>query len=56
MVRVRKTSVERTIAAEFQTMHRELTSYFGKIVDHLIANVMKADGNDETLEQRQIGR
>jgi len=56
MVRVRKTSFERTIAAEFQTMHRELTSYFGEMVDHLIANVMKADGNDETLEQRQIGR
>lgn len=56
MVRVQKISFERTIAAEFQAMHRELTSYFGEMVDHLIANVMKADGDDETLEQRQIGR
>jgi hypothetical protein len=56
MVRVRKTAFEQTIAAEFQTLHRELTSYFGEMVNHLIANVMRSDGDDETLEQRQIGR
>ena len=56
MVRVRRTAFEQTIAAEFQTLHRELTSYFGEMVNHLIANVMKSDGDDETLEQRQIGR
>jgi hypothetical protein len=25
-------------------------------VNHLITDVMKSDGDDETLEQRQIGR
>jgi len=25
-------------------------------VNHLIADVMKSDGDDETLEQRQIGQ
>jgi hypothetical protein len=33
-----------------------LTTYFGEMVNHLIANVMKSDGDDETLEQRQIGK
>lgn len=56
MVRVRKAEFEQTIAAEFQELHRELTAYFGEMVNHLIANVMKSDGDDETLEQRQIGR
>jgi len=56
MVRVRKAAFERTIAAEFQELHRELTTYFGEMVNHLIANVMKSDGDDETLEQRQIGK
>lgn len=56
MVRVRKTAFEQTIGAEFQTLHRELTSYFGEMVEHLIANVMKSDGDDEALEQRRIGR
>lgn len=54
MVRVHKASFERTIAAEFRALHRELTSYFGEMVNHLIGNVMKADGDDETLEQRQL--
>lgn len=56
MVRIRKAAFEQTIAAEFEELHRELTTYFGEMVDHLIANVMKSDGDDETLEQRQIGR
>lgn len=56
MVRVRKAAFERTIAAEFQELHRELTTYFGEMVNHLIANVMKSDGDDDALEQRQIGR
>ena len=55
MVRVRKSEFERTIAAEFQSLHRELTGYFSEMVEHLIGNVMKSDGDDETLEQRQIG-
>ena len=56
MVRVRQVAFERTIAAEFQALHRELTTYFDETLNHLIANVMKSDGDDETLEQRQIGR
>jgi hypothetical protein len=54
MVRVRPKAFEQTIAVEFQMLHRELTGYFGEMVNHLIANVMRSDGDDETLEQRQI--
>jgi len=56
MVRARKSVFEATIAAEFQSLHRELTHYFDEMVNHLIADVMKSDGDDETLEQRQIGQ
>jgi len=56
MVRVRQAVFEQTIAAEFRELHRELTTYFGEMVNHLIANVMRSDGDDETLEQRKIGR
>lgn len=56
MVRVRKGEFEQTIAAEFRSLHQELTGYFGDMVDHLIANVMKSDGDDETLEQRRVGQ
>ncbi|MFV1878638.1 hypothetical protein [Nioella sp.] len=54
MVRVRQASFERTVAEEFRTLHRELTAYFNETVEHLIADAMKSDGNDETLEQRQL--
>lgn len=43
-------------AEEFRTLHSELTAYFNETVEHLIANAMKSDGNDETLEQRQLPR
>lgn len=56
MVRVQQTNFEQTIAREFQTLHRELTNYFNETLNHLIANVMKSDGDDENLEQRQIGK
>lgn len=56
MVRVRKGDFEKTIAAEFQSLHRELIGYFDEMVNHLIADVMKSDGDDETLEQRQIAQ
>lgn len=56
MVRVRQRAFEATVAAEFRTLHRELIGYFDEMVDHLIADAMRGDGNDETLEQRQIGR
>jgi len=54
MVRVRQSSFERTVAEEFRTLHRELTGYFDEMVEHLIADAMKSDGDDETLEQRRL--
>ena len=54
MVRVQETRFERTVAAEFRTLHKELTAYFNATVEHLIADAMKSDGSDETLEQRQL--
>jgi hypothetical protein len=54
MVRVRQLSFERTVGTEFGTLHRELTAYFNETVDHLIADAMKSDGDDETLEQRRL--
>lgn len=56
MVRIRKSEFERTVAAEFHALHQELTSYFAEMVDHLISDVMKSDGDDDNLEQRQIAR
>ncbi|WP_292294887.1 hypothetical protein [Marivita sp.] len=54
MVRVRQASFERTVASEFRTLYREVTAYFDETVNHLIADAMKSDGDDETLEQRQL--
>lgn len=56
MVRVHQSAFESTVGEEFRVLHRELTTYFGDMVDHLIADVMKADGDDETLEQRKLPR
>ena len=56
MVRIRKSEFERTVAAEFHVLHQELTNYFAEMVDHLISDVMKSDGDDDNLEQRQIAR
>lgn len=55
MVRVRPSEFERTVMAEFNTLHRALTATFGEIVDHLIADAMHGDGDDTTLDQPQIG-
>jgi hypothetical protein len=54
MVRVRQSSFERTVGEEFRTLHREITAYFNETVDHLIADAMHSDGDDETLEQRRL--
>jgi hypothetical protein len=56
MVRARKREFETTIAAEFNTLHKELAEYLGQMVEHLINNVMGSDGDDETLELRLIGK
>ena len=54
MVRVRRSSFEKTVSEEFRMLHRELTAYFNAMVDHLIADAMKSDGDDESLEQRRL--
>ena len=54
MVRARQAGFERTVASEFRTLYREVTAYFDETVNHLIADAMKSDGDDETLEQRQL--
>ncbi|RFU14232.1 hypothetical protein DZD18_02780 [Rhodobacteraceae bacterium W635] len=54
MVRVQEAGFEQTVGAEFRTLHKELTAYFNATVEHLIADAMKSDGSDETLEQRQL--
>jgi hypothetical protein len=54
MVRVQEARFEQTVAAEFRTLHTELTAYFNATVEHLIADAMKSDGSDETLEQRRL--
>lgn len=54
MVRVRRSRFEQTVSEEFRILHWELTAYFNETVDHLIADAMKSDGDDETLEQRQL--
>ncbi|ETD02141.1 hypothetical protein U717_08290 [Rhodobacter capsulatus R121] len=56
MIRMRQRVFEATVAAEFRTLHRDLIGCFDEKADHLIADAMRGDGNDETLEQRQIGR
>lgn len=55
MVRVLQSEFERTVMAEFNTLHRALTATFSEIVDHLIADAMHGDGDDTTLDQPQIG-
>ena len=56
MVTVQKSVFEQTVMSEFKTLHAELVAYFKDTVDHLIADVMKSDGEDENLERPQIGR
>ena len=56
MVKVRQSVFERTVLAEFNTLHSELVAYFKDTVDHLIADAMKSDGDDGNLERPQIGQ
>ncbi len=56
MVRTRQVSFERRVASEFRTLYPEVTAYFEATVNHLIADAMKSDGDDETLERRQLPR
>ena len=56
MVRVQPELFERTVLAEFETLHRELVAYFQETVDHLIADAMRSDGDDTNMEAPKIGR
>lgn len=55
MVRVRPSVFDRTVMAEFTALNRALTETFAEIVDHLIADAMRGDGDDSTLDQPRIG-
>ena len=50
MVRVCPSSFERFSAKGFRTLQREFTAYFNETVEHLIADAIRSDGNDETLD------
>ncbi|WP_306128073.1 hypothetical protein [Roseovarius sp. MMSF_3350] len=56
IVRTRQISFGRTVATEFRALYRESTAYFEATVNHLIADAMKSDGDDEALERRQLPR
>jgi len=55
MVRARKSAFDATIGAEFQTLQGALSLYFEEIVDDLITNAMRSDGEDATLDFVRIG-
>jgi len=54
MVRVQPSAFEQNVLVEFRMLHSELVAYFQDTVDHLIADAMKSDGDDENLEPPQI--
>lgn len=54
VVRVQQSVFEQTVRAEFQALHHELGTYFREIVDHLISDAMRSDGNDDNLEVPQL--
>lgn len=56
IVRTRQISFERTVATEFRALYRESTANFDETVKHLISDAMKSDGDDQTLERRQLPR
>ena len=54
MVRVRQSGCEETVGEELRMLHRELTANFSEMVDHLIADALKSDGDDETHDQHRL--
>lgn len=54
MVRVRRDAFDKTVVAEFRALHTELVAYFDDTVDHLIADAMKSDGDDEHIDMALI--
>jgi hypothetical protein len=55
VVRANPAVFEQTVLAEFTELHRELVRYFSETVDHLLADAMRSDGNDDNMEAPQIG-
>ena len=55
MVRVCPKTFDQTVGAEFRALHAALVAYFTDTVDHLIADAMKSDGDDENIETALIG-
>jgi len=56
VVQVQRSVFERTVMAEFDALHRELTAAFTDIVEHLIADVMHGDADETGLDQPRLGK
>lgn len=50
MVRAAETAFEQGVWSEFCDLQQELDRYFQDMVDHLITNAMRSDGDDSGLE------
>lgn len=55
VVRANPAVFDQTVLAEFTELHRELVGYFSETVEHLLADAMRSDGNDDNLDVPQIG-
>ena len=55
MVRAREREFDAIVWPEFSSLLTELTIYFEEIVDHLVTEAMRADG-DDAEEVAQLGR
>ena len=56
MVRAREHVFDREVWPEFSALHTELESYFEEMVDHLITDAMRSDGDDSGLEAAKLAR
>jgi hypothetical protein len=56
VVRVQRSVFERTVMAEFDALHDELTAAFADLVDHLIADVMHGDADEADLNPTRIAQ
>ena len=54
MVRAREQQFDRVVWLEFSMLHTELEGYFEDVTDHLISRAMGSDGDDSTLDLRQL--
>jgi hypothetical protein len=56
MVRARERDFDGQVWPEFSALHTELAFYFEEMVDHLITDAMRSDGDDSGLEAAQLAR